>query len=178
MLVLWITLHSLTNSLKEECQLRGLKAKCWGEYLEIIQDRRKLCNDHLHNFYSVPNIVRIIKSGMMRWYNFYIGLREVDGRCWLDWAGLGQGFLAGFWKYNYEPPCSVKGREFLGKISDSHVSKYEDLGTDLFVISCKDWLIQCMNFVCWSVIINCGGVYIFKLKIEVDSIHLPHTGHQ
>jgi len=29
--------------------------------------QRKLRNEELHNFYSLPNIVRVIKSGRMRW---------------------------------------------------------------------------------------------------------------
>jgi hypothetical protein len=33
---------------------------------EIVEDWRKLSNENLHNFYSSPNIIRIIKSGRMR----------------------------------------------------------------------------------------------------------------
>jgi hypothetical protein len=32
-----------------------------------IKGRRKLHNEDLHNFYSWPNIIRIIKSRSMRW---------------------------------------------------------------------------------------------------------------
>jgi hypothetical protein len=30
-------------------------------------DRRKLYNEELHNFYSSPNIIRMMKSRRMRW---------------------------------------------------------------------------------------------------------------
>jgi hypothetical protein len=34
---------------------------------EVTGDWRKLHNDELHNFYSSPNIIRMIKSRRMRW---------------------------------------------------------------------------------------------------------------
>jgi hypothetical protein len=34
---------------------------------EVIVDCRKLHNVELHNLYSLPNIIRLIKSRMMRW---------------------------------------------------------------------------------------------------------------
>jgi hypothetical protein len=34
---------------------------------EMRGDWRKLHNDELHNFYSSPNIIRMIKSRRMRW---------------------------------------------------------------------------------------------------------------
>jgi hypothetical protein len=34
---------------------------------EVIGGRRKLHNEELHNLYSSPNILRIIKSNRMRW---------------------------------------------------------------------------------------------------------------
>jgi hypothetical protein len=34
---------------------------------EVTRDWRKLDNDELHDFYSSPNIIRIIKLKRMRW---------------------------------------------------------------------------------------------------------------
>jgi hypothetical protein len=34
---------------------------------EVTGGSRELHNDELHNVYSTPNIIRIIKSRMMRW---------------------------------------------------------------------------------------------------------------
>jgi hypothetical protein len=34
---------------------------------EVMGDWRKLHNEELHNLYSSPNIIRMIKSGRMRW---------------------------------------------------------------------------------------------------------------
>ena len=34
---------------------------------EVIEERRKLHNEELNDMYSSPNIVRVIKSRIMRW---------------------------------------------------------------------------------------------------------------
>jgi hypothetical protein len=34
---------------------------------EVMGDWRKQYNEELHNFYSSPNIIRMIKSRSMRW---------------------------------------------------------------------------------------------------------------
>jgi hypothetical protein len=34
---------------------------------EMMGDWRKLHNEELHNLYSLPNIIRMIKSRRMRW---------------------------------------------------------------------------------------------------------------
>jgi hypothetical protein len=34
---------------------------------DVTGDRKKLHNEELHNLYSPPNIIRFIKSRMMRW---------------------------------------------------------------------------------------------------------------
>jgi hypothetical protein len=41
--------------------------RIFGPKREVDGSRRKLHNDELHNLYSSPNIVRVIKSRRMRW---------------------------------------------------------------------------------------------------------------
>jgi hypothetical protein len=43
---------------------------------EVTGDWRKLHNEELHNLYSSPNIIRLIKSRMMRWTGHLAGLGE------------------------------------------------------------------------------------------------------
>jgi hypothetical protein len=56
---------------------------------------RKLRNEELHNLYSSPSIIRMIKSRRMRWAghvarveNIKMDLREIgwDGTDWIDLA--------------------------------------------------------------------------------------------
>jgi hypothetical protein len=58
---------------------------------------RKL-HDELHNLYSSPNIVRVIKSRMMRWAGHVARMGEVFTGFWLgspkvrdNWEDLGVG---------------------------------------------------------------------------------------
>jgi hypothetical protein len=37
---------------------------------DVTGDWRKLHNEELHNFYSSPNIIRMIKSRRMRWAGY------------------------------------------------------------------------------------------------------------
>jgi hypothetical protein len=41
--------------------------RIFGPKREEVSSWRKFHNDELHNLYSSPNIVRVIKSGWMRW---------------------------------------------------------------------------------------------------------------
>jgi hypothetical protein len=41
---------------------------------DVTGDWRKLHNDELHNLYSSPNIIRIIKSRRMRWAEHVAGM--------------------------------------------------------------------------------------------------------
>jgi hypothetical protein len=44
---------------------------------------RKLHNDELHNLYSSPNIVRVIKSRRLRWAGHVARMGEVRGVYWV-----------------------------------------------------------------------------------------------
>jgi hypothetical protein len=43
---------------------------------EVTGDWRKLHNEELHNLYSSPNIIRMIKSRRMRWAGHVARMRE------------------------------------------------------------------------------------------------------
>jgi hypothetical protein len=58
--------------IREEHKLRAFGKKCWGEYLDQRgmdwrEGGKKLQNEELHNLYSSPSKIRIIKSRRMRW---------------------------------------------------------------------------------------------------------------
>jgi hypothetical protein len=46
---------------------------------EVTGEWRKLHNEALHNMYSSPNIVRVIKSRRMRWARYVARLGEERG---------------------------------------------------------------------------------------------------
>jgi hypothetical protein len=45
---------------------------------EIIGYCRKLYNEELHNVYSLPNIIRMIKSRRMKWTGHVARMGEVE----------------------------------------------------------------------------------------------------
>jgi hypothetical protein len=53
--------------------------KLFGPKMEEDESWRKLHNDELHNLYSSPNIVRVIKSRRMRWDGHVVRIGEVRG---------------------------------------------------------------------------------------------------
>jgi hypothetical protein len=53
--------------------------KIFGPEREENESWRKLHNDELHNLYSSPNIVRVIKSRRVRWVGHVARMGE--GRC-------------------------------------------------------------------------------------------------
>jgi hypothetical protein len=52
---------------------------------EVTGEWRELHNEELHNVYSSPNIIRMIKSRMMRWTGHVarMGRRGMHIGCWL-----------------------------------------------------------------------------------------------
>jgi len=44
-----------------------LRRVFWSERDEVTQEWRKLLNEELSDLYSLPNIVRVVKSRRMRW---------------------------------------------------------------------------------------------------------------
>jgi hypothetical protein len=48
---------------------------------EVTGDWRKLHNEELHNPYSSPDIIRIIKSRRMRWAGHVALIRETRNAC-------------------------------------------------------------------------------------------------
>jgi hypothetical protein len=49
---------------------------------EVMGDWRKLNNKKLHNLYSSPNIIRMIKSRRMQWAWYVARLKENIGYLW------------------------------------------------------------------------------------------------
>jgi hypothetical protein len=69
-------------TLREEHRLRVFEnrmLRIFGPKREEDGSWRKLHNDELHNLYSSPNIVRVIKSRRMRWAGHVAHMGE--GRC-------------------------------------------------------------------------------------------------
>jgi hypothetical protein len=56
-----------------------LRRKCWPKRNEVIGEWRKLHSEELHNLYSSPNIVRVIKSRRMRWVGHVARMGERSG---------------------------------------------------------------------------------------------------
>jgi hypothetical protein len=90
-------------TLREEHGLRVFQNKVlstFGPKREVDGSWRKLHNDDLHNLYSSPNIVRIIKARRLRWVGHVarMGEGEVLTGFWLEspkvrghWEDLGVG---------------------------------------------------------------------------------------
>jgi hypothetical protein len=90
--------------LREEHRLRvfenSVLRRIFGPKREEDGSWRKLHNDELHSLYSSPNIVRVIKSRIMRWVGHVARMGEERGvyRFWLGgpkrrdhWEDLGVG---------------------------------------------------------------------------------------
>jgi hypothetical protein len=69
-------------TLREKHRLRVFENRVLSRILgpkrdEVIASWRKLHNEELHNFYSSPGIIRIIKSRRMRWVGYVAHIGEV-----------------------------------------------------------------------------------------------------
>jgi hypothetical protein len=53
--------------LREECRLRVLRRLFGPKRDEVTGEWRKLHNEEISDLYSLPNIVRVVKSRRMRW---------------------------------------------------------------------------------------------------------------
>jgi hypothetical protein len=54
--------------------------------VEVTGERRKLHNEELHDLYSSPSIIRIIKARRMRWAGHVarMGIRGTRIDCWWE----------------------------------------------------------------------------------------------
>jgi hypothetical protein len=99
--------------LKEERRLRVIENRVLRRIFvrkrdELTGERRKLHNEELNCLYSLPNIVRVIKSGRLRWAGHVarMGKGEVCTGFW--WGNLRERYRCG------DP--GVDGRIMLGWI--------------------------------------------------------------
>jgi hypothetical protein len=70
--VVWYGCKTWSLILREEHRLRVFENRMlrrifWPKRDDVTGERRKLHNDELHDLYSSPNIVRVIKSRGIRW---------------------------------------------------------------------------------------------------------------
>jgi len=70
--------------LREECRLRVfenrvLRRVFWHKRDEVTGEWRKLHNEEHSDLYSLPNIVRVVKSRIMRWAGHVARIREGRG---------------------------------------------------------------------------------------------------
>jgi hypothetical protein len=69
--------------LREECRLRAFENRVLRRIFgpkrdEVTGGWRKLHNEELHNLYSSPSIIRIIKSRRMRWAGHVARIEEEE----------------------------------------------------------------------------------------------------
>jgi hypothetical protein len=63
-------------------QIEGLRAGCWGEYLDlrrrkVIGVSRKFHSGELHNLFSLPSVIRFIKRKRARWIGIVMCIEEI-----------------------------------------------------------------------------------------------------
>jgi hypothetical protein len=79
--------------LREERRLRGfenrvLRKIIGPEWEEVTGEWRKQHNDELNDLYSLPNIVRVIKSRIMRWAGYVARMVEKRAVYRVRWVNL------------------------------------------------------------------------------------------
>jgi hypothetical protein len=65
--------------LREERRLRVLRRVFGPKRNEVTREWRKLHNEELNDLYSLPNIVRVVKSRRMRWAGHVTRMGEDRG---------------------------------------------------------------------------------------------------
>jgi hypothetical protein len=75
---------NLVSDIKGGTDWGCLRTGCWGGYLDQRgmrwrEEWRKLHNKELRNLYCSPSIIRMIRSGRMRWAGYVAGM----GRKWM-----------------------------------------------------------------------------------------------
>jgi hypothetical protein len=58
------------------CTYRVLRRKFVPKRDEVTGEWRKLHNEELHDLYSSPNIIRIMKARRMRWEGYAVRMEE------------------------------------------------------------------------------------------------------
>jgi hypothetical protein len=79
----WSELNFVFGSLLRVFENRVLRRIFGSKRDEVTGDWRKLHNGELHNLYSSPNIIRMIKSWSMRWVGHVLTQTEVVIPCCL-----------------------------------------------------------------------------------------------
>jgi hypothetical protein len=80
----------LVSALKEEHRLSVLENRLLRRIFgpkkdEVNGSWRKLPNEELHNLYSSPNIIRMIKSRRIRWAGHVACMGETRNDIWFWW---------------------------------------------------------------------------------------------
>jgi hypothetical protein len=123
--------------LREEHRLRVFEnrvLRIFGPKREVDRSWKKLHSDELHNLYSSPNIVRVIRARRLRWKGHVAHMKEGRGvyrvlvgrpdskRSWED-LGIGGRITLGINRANWIQLAQdrVQWRAFVNTIMNLHV---------------------------------------------------------
>jgi hypothetical protein len=81
-----------SQTLREEHTLRVFENKVlrrifWPKRDEVMGEWRKLHNEELHDLYSLPNLIRMMKSRRMRWAGPIARMGETEMHIGYWWEG-------------------------------------------------------------------------------------------